>query len=250
MKSYTGEHRSRLAFPRYGFTSKLYCGSPSSFCCCPPPAKPTLLQYSCTITAQYTPPHRPPICMFYTMQYWWWQYREKAKEPVRSIKQLQNSCDEQALVYLSNIKNFASSVVGCMIPWKKTRWFRVESAIFLFTRRVLAFFRVNPAKSFNQPNFLNLGRLFISIVVSSSGKPGETGRGDANKIEKSVSFLFEVSCSQRRSMKSYTESEEAPEEVFLPTVSWAGPSFNKNKRTRRRGGRADKGRYNWRRLNG
>jgi len=30
---------------------------------------------------------------------------------------------------------------------------RVESAIFLFTRRVLALFRVNPAKSFNQPNF-------------------------------------------------------------------------------------------------
>jgi len=29
----------------------------------------------------------------------------------------------------------------------------VELAIFLFTRRVLAFFRVNPAKSFNQPDF-------------------------------------------------------------------------------------------------
>jgi len=36
---------------------------------------------------------------------------------------------------------------------KKTRRFRVESAIFLFTRRVLAFFRVNPARSFNQPDF-------------------------------------------------------------------------------------------------
>jgi len=36
----------------------------------------------------------------------------------------------------------------------------VESAIFLFTRRVLAFFRVNPAKSFNQPNFFYPERLF------------------------------------------------------------------------------------------
>jgi len=59
----------------------------------------------------------------------------------------------------------------------------VESAIFLFTRRVLAFFRVNPA-SFNQTNFLNPGRLFLSIVGSSSGKPGETGTGGRKKIEK------------------------------------------------------------------
>jgi len=36
----------------------------------------------------------------------------------------------------------------------------VESAIFLFTRRVLAFFRVNPAKSFNQPDFFHPERLF------------------------------------------------------------------------------------------
>jgi len=36
----------------------------------------------------------------------------------------------------------------------------VESAIFLFTRRVLAFFRVNPAKSFNQPDFFYFERLF------------------------------------------------------------------------------------------
>jgi len=36
----------------------------------------------------------------------------------------------------------------------------VESAIFLFTRRVLAFFRVNPAESFNQLDFFILERLF------------------------------------------------------------------------------------------
>jgi len=55
---------------------------------------------------------------------------------------------------------------------------------FLFTRRVLAFFRVNPAKSFNQPNFLNPGRLFLSIVGSSSGQPGETRTGGRKKNEK------------------------------------------------------------------
>ena len=53
----------------------------------------------------------------------------------------------------------------------------MESAIFRFTRRVLAFFRVNPAKSFNQPDFVYPQRLFLSIVGSTSGKPGETGRG-------------------------------------------------------------------------
>ena len=67
-------------------------------------------------------------------------------------------------------------VVGCKIPWKKTRWFREESAIFLFTRRVLAFFRVNPANSFKQPDFFP-ARLFWSIVGLTSGEPRETGRG-------------------------------------------------------------------------
>jgi len=66
---------------------------------------------------------------------------------------------------------------------------------------VLAFFRVNPAKSFNQPNFFNPGRLFLSIVGSTTGEPGETGRGGAKKIEKSASFLFEVSRSQRRLLR-------------------------------------------------
>ena len=80
----------------------------------------------------------------------------------------------------------------------------MESAIFLIliTRRVLAFFRVNPAKSFNHPNFFYPERLFLSIVGSASGRPGETGRGGGKKIEKSASFLFEVSCSQRRLLQS------------------------------------------------
>jgi len=37
-----------------------------------PLVKPTLLQYDCTTIVQYTPPHRPPFCMPYTIQYWWW----------------------------------------------------------------------------------------------------------------------------------------------------------------------------------
>jgi len=66
----------------------------------------------------------------------------------------------------------------------------VESAIFLFTRRVLAFLRVNPAQSFNQPNFFNPGRLFSSIGGSSSGEPGETGRGGREKNQKIGEFSF------------------------------------------------------------
>jgi len=42
---------------------------------------------------------------------------------------------------------------------KKTRGFRVESAIFLF-KRVLAFFRVNPAKSLINRFFFYPERLF------------------------------------------------------------------------------------------
>jgi len=45
----------------------------------PPPAKPTLLQYYWTIIAQYTLLLRPSVCMLYTIQYWYWQYRVKAK---------------------------------------------------------------------------------------------------------------------------------------------------------------------------
>ena len=59
----------RLACTRYCFTSKLYCGSLSSLYCPPPLAQPTLLQYYCTLIAQYTPRHRPSLCMAYTIQY-------------------------------------------------------------------------------------------------------------------------------------------------------------------------------------
>jgi len=51
----------------------------------PPPANPTVLQYYCTTIAQHTPPNRPPFCMPYTTQYWWWQYRVKANVHPRCI---------------------------------------------------------------------------------------------------------------------------------------------------------------------
>jgi len=59
-----------LAFTRYCSTSKLYCGSLSSFYCFPQPATPTLSQYYRTTVAQYTPPYRPPRFMSYTTRYW------------------------------------------------------------------------------------------------------------------------------------------------------------------------------------
>jgi len=64
--------RCYLAFTRYCSTSKLYCGSPSSFYCPPHPphAKPTLMQYYCTPISQHTLSPRPPLCMPYTIQYW------------------------------------------------------------------------------------------------------------------------------------------------------------------------------------
>ena len=56
---------------------------------------------------------------------------------------------------------------------------------------MLAFFQVNPSKSFNQPDFFNPGRLFLSIVGSSSGKPGYTGTGGGReKIRKIGEFSF------------------------------------------------------------
>jgi len=73
---------------------------------------------------------------------------------------------------------------------KKTRSFRVESAIVLFTRRVLALFRVNPAKSFDQPVFFYPERLFLSIVGSTLGKPGETGRRGRRNKSKHRRVLF------------------------------------------------------------
>jgi len=70
---------SSLALKRYCFTSTLYCGSPSSFYSPPPHLQS--LPYCNTIARplrSIRPPHRPPFCMPYTIQYWWWRYHVKA----------------------------------------------------------------------------------------------------------------------------------------------------------------------------
>jgi len=63
---------------------------------------------------------------------------------------------------------------------------------------VLAFFRVNPAKSFNQPDFFLLSACFDQSSGQPRVNPGKQEGGSVTKIKKSASFLFEVSCSQRR----------------------------------------------------
>ena len=59
-----------LAFARYCFTSKLYCGSQSSSYC--PPHLQSLP--CCNTIAQLLrnirPPTAPPLCMPYTIDYW------------------------------------------------------------------------------------------------------------------------------------------------------------------------------------
>jgi len=82
----------------------------------------------------------------------------------------------------------------------------VESAIFLFTRRVLAFFRVKTRLNvLIQPIFLIRSACFDPSSGQSRVNPGKQeggGGGGAKKIKKSASFLFEVSCSQRRMIRS------------------------------------------------
>jgi len=53
--------------------------------CIPPPAKPTRLQYYFTPVAQYTPPHRPPVFMPYTIHYW-----SKYQQVIRTRTRQQN----------------------------------------------------------------------------------------------------------------------------------------------------------------
>jgi len=81
-------------------------------------------------------------------------------------------------------------VVGCKILKRKLVDFAWNRRFFYLPGACLPFLGVNPAKSFNQPNFLNPGRLFLSIVGSSSGKPGETGTGGRKKNQKIGEFSF------------------------------------------------------------
>jgi len=63
---------------------------------------------------------------------------------------------------------------------------------------VLAFFRVNPAKKFNQPDFFIRSACFDQSSGQPRVNPGKQEGGGREEKKKSVSFLFEVSCSQRR----------------------------------------------------
>jgi len=56
-----------LAFPRYSFTSGLMCTNQPSFNSPRPPALPTLVQYYCTTTGQYTP--SPPTSRFHAIHH-------------------------------------------------------------------------------------------------------------------------------------------------------------------------------------
>ena len=69
---------------------------------------------------------------------------------------------------------------------------------FFYLPGACSFFLGEPGYKFRSTLFFYPERLFWSIVGSTSGEPGETGRGGAKKIKKSASFLFEASCSQRR----------------------------------------------------
>jgi len=68
-----------LAFTRHASTSSRLGTNQSFFHSSRPPALATLLQYYCTTVGQYMTPPRPPVCMLYTVQYWLYQYRVKAK---------------------------------------------------------------------------------------------------------------------------------------------------------------------------
>jgi len=66
----------------------------------------------------------------------------------------------------------------------------VESAIFLFTRQVLAFFRVNPAKSFNQTDFFNRSASFYQSSGQPRVNPGKQERGGRKKNQNIGEFAF------------------------------------------------------------
>jgi len=87
-----GEHEQQvsdetrpLAFTRYCFTSKLYCGVNHPFLLSSPYLES--LPYCNTIAWPLRNLHPPPTPPFmpYTIQYWGWQCLVKAKEACRSL---------------------------------------------------------------------------------------------------------------------------------------------------------------------
>jgi len=113
-----------LAFTRYCFTSELYCGSQSSFYCPPPTGKAypiaIPLHDHCSI---YAPPHRPPCCMPYTRQDWWWQYCVRAKllSPGQQFNRESNTMQCYLLVGLTRNPNPLSWVLGLSVQNTRVR---------------------------------------------------------------------------------------------------------------------------------
>jgi len=76
-----------------------------------------------------------------------------------------------------------SSVVGCKIPWKENSLISRGIGEFIFTRRVLAFFRVNPATSFNQSDLFIRSAFFNQSSGQPRVNPGKQERGGATKTK-------------------------------------------------------------------
>jgi len=66
----------------------------------------------------------------------------------------------------------------------------VELAIFLFTRRALAFFRVNPAKIFNQPEFFLSGAPVLIHRRVNLGFTRGNRKGGRKKKSKNRRVFF------------------------------------------------------------
>ena len=66
----------------------------------PPPVLPTLLHGYCTTTTQHTTAIRPRLCMSYTIEYWSWQYRVKAKSIV-------GQCTHRQFIYKGDTSTHA-----------------------------------------------------------------------------------------------------------------------------------------------
>jgi len=74
---------------------------------------------------------------------------------------------------------------------KKIRWFRVESAIFLFTRRVLAFFSGKPGYKFwSTRSFLYWAHVLINHRVNLGWTRGNRKGGGRKKIKNLASSFF------------------------------------------------------------
>jgi len=116
----------------------------------------------------------------------------------------------------------------------------VESAIFLFTRRVLAFFRVNPAESFNQPDFFIRSACFYQSSGQPRVNPGEQEGGvQKNKKNRRVIFSRYLAANDgppstvRLTSRSHSRSPGRNNTINnTPTTNQANPRYHDTKRTR------------------